>query len=68
MKNFSLRLPDEMYDDLAAKGEEINCSMHSMIMFMIKLGTKVYESSMNTTVRLTEQKPQSRHSSSHKDE
>ena len=65
MKHFSLRVPDELMEQIQGIGEELNCSTHSVIIFLVKLGLKVYGA--ETTIHLTEAKPQSRRSSSRKD-
>ena len=66
MKNFTLRIPDEMHGEIQKMSEGINCSTHAMIMFLIKLGLKVYGA--DTTIRLAVQKPQLAHASSHESE
>lgn len=43
MKQISLRLPEELYDELSRRGEKINCSTNSMIMILIHLGLKIYD-------------------------
>lgn len=43
MKQISLRLPEELYEELSKKGEAINCSANSMIMFLVHLGLKIYD-------------------------
>lgn len=43
VKQITLRLPKELYNDLARRGDEINCSANSMIMFLVKLGLKIYD-------------------------
>ena len=67
MKHFSLRVPDEKLEQIQAIGEELNCSTHSVFMFLVALGLKVYTGQTTTSIRLTEQKPQSRRASVHKD-
>ena len=43
MKQISLRLPEELYEELSKRGDKINCSTNSMIMFLIHLGLKIYD-------------------------
>ena len=43
MKQISLRLPEELYDELSRRGEKINCSTNSVIMILIHLGLKIYD-------------------------
>ncbi len=43
MKQITLRLPEELYEELSQKGEKINCSTNSMIMFLVHLGLKIYD-------------------------
>ncbi len=43
MKQITLRLPEELYMELSKKGEQINCSTNSMIMFLVHLGLKIYD-------------------------
>lgn len=66
MKNITLRVTDELHAQIQEMSEEINCSAHSMILFLIKLGMKVYAA--DATIHLTDRKPQSARSSSRKSE
>lgn len=43
MKQITLRIPEELYDELRDKGDKINCPTHSMIMFLIHMGLKIYD-------------------------
>lgn len=64
MKNFSLRVPDEMHAEIQAMSDEINVSTHAMIMLLINLGMKVYNADVSVSV--SDQKGQSVRSSSRK--
>lgn len=63
MKNFSLRVPDELHAKIQAMSDEINVSTHAMMMLLIKLGLKVYETDFSVTLS---EKGQSARSSSRK--
>lgn len=43
LKQITLRLPEDVYQDLIRRGDAINCSVNSMIMLLVHLGLKIYD-------------------------
>ena len=43
MKQIVLRLPDEVYAEVSKRGEEMGCSVPSLLKVLIHLGTKALD-------------------------
>ena len=49
--NFSIRISPELHNEIKKEAKEINSSINSMILFLIKLGLKVYKGNISIQIQ-----------------